>query len=374
MKNLKNKIRVGISVGDTNGIGPELILKIFEKKGMAEFFIPIIFGSTKLFSYYKNALNYTINVNGIMNPKDALQNKVNVVNIWRDNLEIEIGKPTEASGRYALESLEAATNALKNKEIDILITAPINKENIQSEKFKFPGHTEYLEDRLNGESLMFLIHDDLRVGLVTNHIPVNKISETISQKLIQKKARLIHKTLVQDFQIAKPKIAVLGLNPHNGDGGVIGDEEQTIIIPAIQRLKDEGILAFGPFAADGFFGSEEYKHYDAVLAMYHDQGLAPFKTIAFGGGVNFTAGLDFIRTSPDHGTAYDIVGKNIADEASFEEAIFKAIEIFKTREEYLYLTENQLQKQEMENIYNVAPKTLDEGVSLEDLKALENDV
>ena len=374
MKNLKNKIRVGISVGDTNGIGPELILKIFEKKGMAEFFIPIIFGSTKLFSYYKNALNYTINVNGIMNPKDALQNKVNVVNIWRDNLEIEIGKPTEASGRYALESLEAATNALKNKEIDILITAPINKENIQSEKFNFPGHTEYLEDRLNGESLMFLIHDDLRVGLVTNHIPVNKISETISQKLIQKKARLIHKTLVQDFQIAKPKIAVLGLNPHNGDGGVIGDEEQTIIIPAIQRLKDEGILAFGPFAADGFFGSEEYKHYDAVLAMYHDQGLAPFKTIAFGGGVNFTAGLDFIRTSPDHGTAYDIVGKNIADEASFEEAIFKAIEIFKTREEYLYLTENQLQKQEMENIYNVAPKTLDEGVSLEDLKALENDV
>lgn len=374
MKNLKNKIRVGISVGDTNGIGPELILKIFEKKGMAEFFIPIIFGSTKLFSYYKNALNYTINVNGIMNPKDALQNKVNVVNIWRDNLEIEIGKPTEASGRYALESLEAATNALKNKEIDILITAPINKENIQSEKFKFPGHTEYLEDRLNGESLMFLIHDDLRVGLVTNHIPVNKISETISQKLIQKKARLIHKTLVQDFQIAKPKIAILGLNPHNGDGGVIGDEEQTIIIPAIQRLKDEEILAFGPFAADGFFGSEEYKHYDAVLAMYHDQGLAPFKTIAFGGGVNFTAGLDFIRTSPDHGTAYDIVGKNIADEASFEEAIFKAIEIFKTREEYLYLTENQLQKQEMENIYNVAPKTLDEGVSLEDLKALENDV
>lgn len=370
MKNHKNKIRVGISVGDVNGIGPEIILKALQKKGLLEFFTPVIFGSTKLFSYYKNTLKLSINVNGVRNAEDAVDNKINVVNIWKDNLVIEMGVPTEISGKYAFESLQAATNALKEEKIDLLVTAPINKENIQSEHFSFPGHTEYLESELEGDSLMFLIHDEIKVGLVTNHVPINEVSEAISKKKIQKKARLMHKSLVQDFQVSKPKIAVLGLNPHNGDGGLIGNEEIEKIIPAIEQLTQEGILAFGPFAADSFFGSGEYLNYDAVLAMYHDQGLIPFKNITFGNGVNFTAGLDKIRTSPDHGTAYNIVGKNKAEEVSFEQAIFKGIELFKIRTEFFELTENSLQKQDMEMNYNLYSSN-DKEVDIEGLKELE---
>lgn len=371
MKNHKNRIRVGISVGDTNGIGPEIILKTLQKKGLLEFFTPIIFGSTKLFSYYKNTLKIAANVNGIRNVEDAVDNKINVVNIWKDNLEIEMGVGTAMSGKYAFESLQAATKALKEEKVDILVTAPINKENIQSEQFNFPGHTEYLESELEGESLMFMVHDEIKVGLVTNHVPVKEVSEAISRKNIQRKARLIHKTLVQDFQISKPKIAVLGLNPHNGDGGLIGNEEIEKIIPAIEQLTQEGILAFGPFAADSFFGSGEYRNYDAVLAMYHDQGLIPFKNIAFGAGVNFTAGLDRIRTSPDHGTAFDITGEGTADELSFQGAIFKGIELFKVRSEFFELTENALQKQDMEMNYNTIYASNDKDVKEEDLKELE---
>ncbi len=369
MKNHKNRIKVGISVGDTNGIGPEIVLKTLQKKGLLEFFTPIIFGSTKLLSYYKNALKITANINGIRTVDNAVNNKINVVNIWKDNLQIEMGQATEMSGKYAFESLQAATKALKEEKIDILVTAPINKENIQSESFSFPGHTEYLESELEGNSLMFMIHDQIKVGLVTNHIPLSEVSEAISRKKIQKKARLIHKSLVQDFQISKPKIAVLGLNPHNGDGGLIGREEIEKIIPAIEQLMQEGILAFGPFAADSFFGTGEYLNYDAVLAMYHDQGLIPFKNITFGKGVNFTAGLDRIRTSPDHGTAYGIVGKNKAEEISFQQAIFKGIQLFKTRTEFLELTENALQKQDMEMNYNHSSN--DKEVNTEGLKELE---
>ncbi|MFV0237765.1 MAG: 4-hydroxythreonine-4-phosphate dehydrogenase PdxA [Flavobacteriales bacterium] len=369
MKNHKNKIRVGISVGDTNGIGPEIILKTLQKKGLLEFFTPIIFGSTKLFSYYKNALNITTNVNGIRNADSAVDNKINVVNIWKDNLTIEMGVTTEASGKYAFESLQEATKALKEEKIDILVTAPINKKNIQSEHFSFLGHTEYLENELEGNSLMFMIHDKIKIGLVTNHIPLNEVSEHISRKKIQKKARLIHKSLVQDFQISKPKIAILGLNPHNSDKGLIGNEEAEKIIPAIKQLTQEGILAFGPFSADSFFGSDEYLNYDAVLAMYHDQGLIPFKNITFGEGVNFTAGLNKVRTSPDHGTAYDIVGQNKANEFSFQQAIFKGIELFKIRTEFFELIENSLQKQDIEMNYNQTSSN-DKGINTE-LKELE---
>ncbi|MFV0530695.1 MAG: 4-hydroxythreonine-4-phosphate dehydrogenase PdxA [Flavobacteriales bacterium] len=371
MKNHKNRIRVGISVGDTNGIGPEIILKTLQKKGLLEFFTPIVFGSTKLFSYYKNALKITANVNGIRSVDDAVDNKINVVNIWKENLQIEMGVATEISGKYAYESLHAATQALKENKVDVLVTAPINKENIQSERFSFPGHTEYLESELEGESLMFMIHDKIKVGLVTNHIPLSEVPEAVSRKKIQKKARLIHKSLAQDFQISKPKIAVLGLNPHNGDGGLIGNEESEKIIPAIEQLTQEGILAFGPFAADSFFGSGEYLNYDAVLAMYHDQGLIPFKNITFGKGVNFTAGLDKIRTSPDHGTAYDIAGQNKAEEISFQQAVFKGVQLFKVRTEFLDLTENALQKQEMEMNYNQYPSNNKEEVDTEELKELE---
>jgi len=234
--------------------------------------------------------------------------------------------------------------ALKDKEIDVLVTAPINKDNIQSEDFQFQGHTEYLENNLDGESLMILMTDELRIGLITGHIPISEVSNTITPDLIKRKTEIMYDSLVKDFNISKPKIAVLGLNPHCGDHGVIGSEDDQITIPTIKEIQSTGKLVYGPFAADSFFGSESYKKFDGVLAMYHDQGLAPFKTLAFGKGVNYTAGLSEIRTSPDHGTAYEIAGKGVANHSSFKEALFKAISIFKTRNEYVELNKNKLRK------------------------------
>ena len=335
-------IKVGISIGDFNGIGIEIILKTFLDKRMFDFCTPIIFGSTKLITAYKKNSNVNIAFNGIKKIEDAISGKLNILNLWNEEFEVELGKPTKNSGNYAFKSLEAATEALAKNEIDVLITAPINKDNIQSEDFKFPGHTEYLESKLTGESLMILMTDKLKIGLITGHIPVSKISSEITPELIKKKVEILYNTLIQDFAITKPKIAVLALNPHCGDHGVIGLEDDEIIIPTINEIQNQGKLVYGPYAADSFFGSNNYKNFDAILAMYHDQGLAPFKTIAFGGGVNFTAGLDKIRTSPDHGTGYDIAGKDIADNNSFREAIFTAIQIYKTRKEYKQLTENQL--------------------------------
>ena len=253
------------------------------------------------------------------------------------------GKPTEASGKYALVSLDKATEALKNGEIDLLVTAPIDKNNIQSEDFNFKGHTEFLESKLQGESLMILCSGDLRVGLITGHIPIQQVASDINPELIKKKVAIMHKSLVEDFNISKPKIAVLGLNPHCGDQGVIGKEDDEIIRPTLEALQQKGQLVYGPYAADSFFGNESYKGFDGVLAMYHDQGLAPFKTLAFGKGVNFTAGLDKIRTSPDHGTAYEIAGKGEAEFSSFKEAIFMGIKLFKAREEYHSLMEDKLE-------------------------------
>ncbi|PQJ75425.1 4-hydroxythreonine-4-phosphate dehydrogenase PdxA [Polaribacter gangjinensis] len=338
-----DKIIVGISIGDLNGIGIEVILKTFDDKRMLEFCTPVIFGATKAISYHKKVLENETQVHGITDISQANAAKINVLNIWKDEVDIEIGKPTAISGEYALKSLESAVNHLKENKIDVLITAPINKENIQSDAFHFPGHTEFLEEKLGGKSLMILMTDELRIGLITGHIPISKVAETITPELITSKVETMHASLIKDFGINKPKIAVLALNPHCGDKGVIGKEDDEIIRPTIAAIQETGKLVFGPYAADGFFGNETYKQFDGVLATYHDQGLAPFKALSFGKGVNFTAGLSHIRTSPDHGTGYDIAGKNLAKSSSFEEALFTAIQLFRNREEHKELTKNQLQ-------------------------------
>jgi len=345
--NKSEKIKLGISIGDFNGIGIEIILKTFLDKRMLDFCTPIIFGSTKLISAYKKSIKMDLPINGIKDVNNAVLGKINVLNLWNEDVVIEQGRATKTSGMYAFKSLDAATNSLKKGEIDVLVTAPINKDNIQSEDFVFPGHTEYLESKLNGESLMILINENLRVGLITGHIPVSEIATAITPDLIKKKVAILYNTLVQDFAISKPKIAILGLNPHCGDNGVIGGEDNEIIRPTIAEIQEEGKLVYGPYAADSFFGSKNYQNFDGILAMYHDQGLAPFKTLSFGGGVNFTAGLDKVRTSPDHGTAYELAGKNEANINSFKAAVFSAIQVFKTREEYNSLTKNTLKKRRL---------------------------
>ena len=307
------KIKVGISVGDINGIGIEVILKTFEDKRMLDFCTPILFASSKVISFHKNTIKSEVQFQGIQSLDNVIHGKVNLFTVSKEEVKIELGTPTDASGAFALMSLEAATLALKERKVDLLVTAPISKDNIQSETFNFAGHTEFLEDKLEGNSLMILMTDSLRMGLITGHVPVAKVSETITKKLIISKVDTMYTTLVRDFGIVKPKIAVLGLNPHCGDNGVIGNEDEELVRPTLQEIQDSGKLVYGPYAADGFFGSGNYKGFDGVLAMYHDQGLVAFKTLAFGNGVNFTAGLSEVRTSPDHGTAFEIAGQNKAD-------------------------------------------------------------
>jgi 4-hydroxythreonine-4-phosphate dehydrogenase len=335
-------IIVGISVGDLNGIGSEVILKTFEDTRMLELCTPVIFANVKIISFLKRELNLTAAIHGIDKLEQLVVGKINVLNVWRDGVDLEFGKNDAAVGSYAIKSFVAATKALKEGFVDVLVTAPINKYNIQSEEFKFPGHTDYLDKELNGNALMLMVHDDLRVGLLTDHVPVNEVAQQLTEKLISEKLETIINTLKQDFEIEKPKVAVLGLNPHSGDNGVIGNEEEKIIKPTLKKLFEAGNMVFGPFPADGFFGSGQYEKYDAVLAMYHDQGLIPFKTLSFGNGVNYTAGLDKIRTSPDHGTAYEIAGKGLANNESFKEAVYLAIDIFHRRNDYQELTKNQL--------------------------------
>jgi len=309
---------------------------------MLELCTPVIFGSTKTITYHKNALNLNNSILGITNVKNIVNNKLNLLNIWQETVNINLGKASQITGKYAFLSLKKATEALINNDIDALVTAPINKQTIQSDKFKFKGHTDYLESKLEGESLMILMDDNLRIGLATAHIPLKEVSKCITAELIENKVNILNQSLKQDFGIQKPKIAVLGLNPHSGDNGVIGTEENEIIIPTLNKLQESGILAFGPFPADGFFGHKTYLQFDAILAMYHDQGLAPFKALTFGNGVNFTAGLSKIRTSPDHGTAFDIAGQNKADFNSFKAAVYSAIDIFRTRKLNLDLVNNKL--------------------------------
>ncbi len=341
------KIKLGISIGDLNGIGCEVVLKTFEDARMLDFCTPIIFASNKVISFQKNELGLEINYNGIQEVSKALDGKINVLNVWKDAPEITFGEATAEGGEYALKSLVAAVDALKKDEIDVLVTAPINKNNIQTKDFNFPGHTDYLAKELEGESLMFMVTDNLKVGLLTDHVAVKDAPAAITSKLVKSKIKTIENSLKMDFGIRKPRIALLGINPHSGDNGVIGKEDDEVLKPVIKELMDAGHLVYGPYSADSFFGSDAYKNFDAILAAYHDQGLIPFKTLSFGKGVNYTAGLRKVRTSPDHGTAYEIAGKGKADHSSFKEAVFTALQIFKNREEYRELTSNPLKKQKL---------------------------
>ena len=341
----EEKIRLGISIGDLNGIGSEVILKTFEDSRMLDFCTPVIFASVKILSFLKKHYKSNINLHGIDQTSQILDGKINVLNVWKETVSINFGQEDEKIGGYAIKSLKSATEALKNDQIDVLVTAPINKHSIQSDEFKFPGHTDYLDQELEGNSLMFMITDDLKVGLLTDHVAVKDIADTITPELIEQKINTIHHALKQDFGISKPKIAVLGINPHSGDNGVIGKEDEDVLKPTILNINESGILVYGPYAADSFFGSNNYKAFDAVVASYHDQGLIPFKTLSFGKGVNYTAGLHKVRTSPDHGTAFEIAGKDLADNSSFKEAVFAALRIFKNRNEYNELTKNPLKRQ-----------------------------
>jgi 4-hydroxythreonine-4-phosphate dehydrogenase len=339
------KIRVGISIGDLNGIGSEVVFKTFEDKRMMDFCTPVIFASAGIMTFLKRHLESEISFQGIAKPSEAIAGKLNVVNVWKESVAINFGEEDPKIGEYAIKSLKAATQALKTGEIDVLVTAPINKANIQSEEFNFPGHTDYLAQELEGESLMFMITDTLKVGLLTDHVAVKDVSEHITPELIKRKIGIIKASLESDFGIRKPKIAVLGINPHSGDNGVIGNEDDAVLKPTLKEISEKGTLVYGPYAADSFFGSDNYKKFDAIVAAYHDQGLIPFKTLSFGQGVNYTAGLNKVRTSPDHGTAYEIAGKGEADASSFKEAVFSAIAIFKKRSEYEELTSNTLTRQ-----------------------------
>ena len=325
------KIKVGFSIGDLNGIGGELILKSLNDKSLFKLFTPVIYASDKIVSFLAEHFSTPNQFNVIRNIDSAFPSSINIINVWEEDVKINFGQSTPEAGHYSILSLKAAVNDLKSSLIDVLVTPPINKHNIQSKTFNFPGHTNFLSQQLKGESLMFMISDKIKIGLLTDHVPIAKVSSYINRDLIFKKVEIIDNSLRQDFGILAPKIALLGVNPHSGDNGVIGEEDDMILKPAIEKLKLSGKLIFGPFAADSFFGSENFKNFDAVLAAYHDQGLIPFKTLAFGSGVNFTAGLDMVRTSPDHGTAYEIAGKGIANAESFKQAIFSGIQIYKQR-------------------------------------------
>ncbi len=328
-----NKIRIGITQGDINGVGYEVILKTFEDPMMLELCTPIIYGSPKVAAYHRKSLDLSTNFSIVNSASEAMPDKLSVVNCTDDEVKVEFSKADPEAGKAALSALEKAIEEYREGLIDAIVTAPINKHTIQSEEFSFPGHTEYIEERLgDGEkALMILMKGDFRIALVTGHIPIAQVASTITKELIEEKLEIFNRSLKQDFGIGAPRIAVLALNPHAGDGGLLGMEEQEIIIPAIQEMAAKGVLCFGPYPADGFMGSGNLSHFDGVLAMYHDQGLAPFKALAMDEGVNYTAGLPVVRTSPAHGTAYDIAGKGVASEDSFRQAVYVAIDVFRNR-------------------------------------------
>ena len=340
-------VRVGITHGDINGVGYEVIFKAVGEEGITELFTPIIFGIPSLAEKAKKDFELpNLKINVIESAGQASDGMVNLVRLKATKPELNPGATRKDAGESAVEALEEGVKALKKGDIDVLVTAPISKEAVQSESFPFPGHTEYLTDRIGegNEAMMILCNDTLRVALLTKHVPVTKIAESITQENIEEAVEKFGATLKKDFGIVRPSIAVLSLNPHAGDGGLLGTEEEEIIKPAIENLKQKGILAFGPFPADGFFGHLSYKNFDGVLAMYHDQGLAPFKTIATSGGVNFSAGLPYVRTSPDHGTAFDIAWKGLADATSMREAIYMGVDIFRRRKTFEQASGNPLKK------------------------------
>ncbi len=341
---MENLVRVGISMGDPNGVGPEVIIKALSDNRMLQTCMPAIYGTGKVISFHKKLVNANEFNYHTSKPGDPFNFKnINLVSVTDEEFKVEPGQSTEAAGKLAFRSIEAAVKDLKDKKIDALVTAPINKKNIQSDDFSFPGHTEYLASQFGVKDyLMMMVTEDLKVGTVTGHLPLNEVSASITSHKIVEKVKVMHKSLIRDFGIRKPRIAVLGLNPHAGDNGLLGKEELEVIIPAIQQLKAEGMIVAGPYGADGFFGSSNLNNFDGVMAMYHDQGLIPFKTMEFERGVNFTAGLPVVRTSPDHGTAYDLAGKNTASESSLRHAIYMAVDIVKKRREYDQINANPL--------------------------------
>lgn len=330
---MKERIKVAITQGDINGVSYEILLKSFADKSLFNLCIPILYGSPKVLAYYKKVLGLEkINHTTIRQLSEAQANQINVIDCNDESIKVELGQPTKEAGKAALEALERAVKDLKEDLLSILVTAPINKDTIQSDNFQFPGHTEYLAQRFAAENtIMLMVQDNLRVAVVTGHMPLAKVATEITQEKVLDKLRALNKALQYNFGLTKAKIAVLGLNPHAGDNGLLGKEELELLQPALEQAKEEGILAMGPYPADGFFGSGNFSKFDAVLAMYHDQGLIPFKTLANKGGVNFTTGLPVVRTSPAHGTAYGIVGKGEACELSFKEAIYEAVGIFQER-------------------------------------------
>ncbi len=344
----QNKLRVAITHGDINGVGYEVIIKALSDQRITEICTPVVYGAAKVSGYYKKVLDVpNLQFNIVVSADGILPDRVNFVNCFDDELKVEIGKPSQVAGEASLKALEIAINDLKEGKVDVLVTAPINKNTIQSDKFNFTGHTEYLQDRLGGEDepLMILMNENLKVALVTTHDPIKDLSEKITKELIIKKLNIFNDSLKKDFRLERPRIAVLSLNPHAGDGGLIGTEEKETIIPAIEEAYNSGLVCFGPYPADGFFGASLYKNFDGVLAMYHDQGLAPFKALSMDDGVNYTAGLEYVRTSPDHGTAYDIAGKSKASANSMRQAIYAAIDVYNNREMYAEMTANPLRKQ-----------------------------
>lgn len=341
------KIRVGITHGDINGVGYEVILKTFSDPTMLELCTPVVYGSPKVAAYHRKAMEIPTNFSIVNSAEDVQDGRVNVVNCIEEELKVELSKPTPEAGKAALTALERALADYRAGLFDVLVTAPINKHTIQSDAFHFPGHTEYIEERAGDgqKALMILLKGDFRVALVTGHVPVRDIAGMLTKELIMEKMEIFYQSLKKDFGIDNPRIAVFSLNPHAGDNGLLGTEEQEIIIPAMKEMIARGVQCFGPYPADGFMGSGNYTHFDGILAMYHDQGLAPFKALAMEEGVNFTAGLPIVRTSPAHGTAYDIAGKGIASEDSFRQAVYVAMDVFRNRAWEKEISARPLRKQ-----------------------------
>ena len=359
-------LRIGITHGDVNSISYEVILKSLQDDRVFEYFTPVLYGSSKVASYHRKALNMNeIAFHVIRNADQAEDKKLNLVNVITQEVKVDLGQSTDVAGKAAYLALEAATLDLAQGRIDALVTGPINKQNIQSKDFNFPGHTEYLAGKFQSRDyLMLMVSQSMRIGVITGHVPLRDVPSLISEELLLQKIRIMNNTLVRDFGIRKPRIAVLGLNPHAGDKGVLGVEEETTIIPAIQKACEQGMLAFGPYPADGFFGSSTFSSFDGILAMYHDQGLIPFKSMAFQAGVNFTAGLPIVRTSPAHGTAYELAGKNHASPESFREAIYLAMDVVRNRRLFDEINQNPLKISALEE---------DTDKDKDELKSLEDD-
>ena len=343
MKDPKNKIKVGFTTGDMNGIGPEILLNSLKNTELLSLCTPVIYGPVKNLNYTLNHLGFELSFNRISSAEQSKEGNINVVDRFKNPPEISFGSLNKEMGATAFESIRNGVKDLKDGKIDVLVTPPINKEAVHSKEFKFMGHTDYIDNEINGSSTMMMVSNELRVALLTEHIPVSKVTDSITVDLVINKVQALNQTLVRDFQIEQPKIAILAIDPHIGDGGVISENDKKLIIPAVKKMQDSGNLVYGPFSADSFFGSEEYKKFDLIIAAYHDQGLIPFKTLSFGMGVNYTSGLERIRTSPDHGTAYSIAGKGVASTESFLSSIYLAIDIFRRRKIYDEFSKNKLE-------------------------------